>query len=255
MSWKKLFKAQNYNQLTYKHNKLPVYKTKEFDFYRCVEFQEGLYYKTASELHNGNLRICTGRYTKLFPGQMLSYWADSPDTARAEVKVHGANKNLLTFWAYDDTSSFMPITEDIELLTIIDGRKCGIQDLIDKADHEEELTAEEKKFLEDIMLCEPDALAYDSRAKQGGENFIFFEKGFKKLSLREVSLRFGERNAKNSANICCAGTSDYTPYLESYGKYFAPICKVKRNEQYLNSPEHLSKSQFKERNWKEKDYK
>lgn len=255
MSWKKLFKAQNYNQLTLKHNKLPVYKTKEFDFYRCVEFQERFYYKTASELHNGNLRKCSGRYTKLFPGQKLSYWADSPDTARAEVKIHGASKNLLTFWAYDDTSSFMPITEGLELLTIIDGRKCGIQDIIDKADREEELSVDEKKLLEDIMLCEPDALAYNSRAKQGGENFIFFEKGFKKLSLREVRLRFGERNAKNSANICCAGTSDYTPYLESYGKYFAPICRVKMNEQYLNSPEHLSRSQFKERNWKEKDYK
>ena len=255
MSWEKFFKAQNYNQLTFKHNKLPVYKTKEFDFYRCVEFQEELYYKTASELHNGNLRICTGRYTNLFPGQKLSYWADSPDTARAEVKVHGSTKNLLTFWAYDDTSSFMPITEDLELLTIIDGRKCGIQDLIDKVDCGEELTADEKKLLEDIMLCGPDALAYDSRAKQGGENFIFFEKGFKKLSLRRVNLRFGERNSKNSANICCAGTSDYTPYLESYGKYFAPICRVKMNEQYLNSPEYLSRLQIKERNWQEKGYK
>lgn len=250
--WTKTFKSQNYNQLTYKHIDLPVYQTKEFDFYRCVEFQERFYYKTASELHNGNLRICTGRYTKLFPGQKLSYWADSPDTARAEVKVHGATKNLLTFWAYDDTSSFMPITEDLELLTIIDGRKCGIQDIIDKADCEEELTTDDKKLLEDIMLCEPDALAYDSHARKGGENFIFFEKGFQKLSLREVRLRFGSRKSKNSATICCAGTCDYTPYLDSYGKYFSPICRVKMNVEYLSSAEHLCRKQFKEINWKNK---
>ena len=79
------------------------------------------------------------------------------------------------------------------------------------------------------MLCEPDALAYDSHARDGGENFIFFEKGFKKLSLRELRLRFGERSAENCARIYCAGTCDYTPYLESYGEYFAPICKVKMN--------------------------
>lgn len=250
--WTKTFKSQNYNQPTYKHIDLPVYQTKEFDFFRCVEFRDDFYGKTASELHNGNLRECTGRYTKLFPGQKLSYWADSPRTARAEVKVHGASKNLLTFWAYDDASSFKPTIEKLELLTIIDGRKCGIQKLIDKADREDELTAAEKKLMEDIMLCEPDALAYDSHARDGGENFIFFEKGFKKLSLREVRLRLGERSAENSARIYCAGTCDYTPYLESYGEYFAPICKVKRNNDYLNSEEYKNRKHFKELHFKRK---
>ena len=60
---------------------------------------------------------------------------------------------MLTFWAYDDASSFMPTTEDLEVLTIIDGRKCGIQELIDKADREEELTAEEKKLLYDGRIA------------------------------------------------------------------------------------------------------
>lgn len=243
--WSKTFKSQNYNQPTYKHIDLPVYQTKEFDFFRCVEFRDDFYGKTASELHNGNLRECTGRYTKLFPGQKLSYWADSPRTARAEVKVHGSSKNLLTFWAYDDASSFMPTTEDLELLTIIDGRKCGIQELIDKADREEELTADERKLLEDILFCEPDALAYDSHARKGGENFIFFEKGFKKLSLREIRLRLGELPAQNSAVICCAGTCDYTPHLDSYSKYFASICRVKMNSDYLRSDEYKSRLQHK----------
>ena len=250
--WTKTFKSQNYNQPTYKHIDLPVYQTKEFDFYRCVEFRDDFYGKTASELHDGNLRICSGRYTKLFPGQKLSYWADSPDTARAEVKIHGAGKNLLTFWAYDDASSFMPTTEDLELLTIIDGRKCGIQEFIDKADREEELTADERKLLEDIMHCEPDALAYDSHARKGGENFIFFEKGFRKLSLREVRLRLGERSSENSARIYCAGTCDYTPYLESYGEYFAQICKVKMDNNYLSSEEYKKRKHFKELHFKRK---
>ena len=250
--WTKTFKSQNYNQPTYKHIDLPVYQTKEFDFFRCVEFRDDFYGKTASELHNGNLRECTGRYTKLFPGQKLSYWADSPRTARAEVKVHGASKNLLTFWSYDDASSFMPTTEDLESITIIDGRKCGIQELIDKADRREELTADERKLLEDIMLCEPDALAYDSHARKGGENFIFFEKGFRKLSLREVRLRLGERSSENSAIIYCAGTCDYTPYLESYGEYFAQICKVKVDNDYLSSEEYKRRKHFKELHFKRK---
>lgn len=250
--WTKVFKSQNYNQPIYKHIEFPVYQTNAFNFYRCVEFRDDFYYKTANELHSGNLRECTGRYSKLFPGRKLSYWADNPGTARAEVKKHGASKNLITFWAYDDASSFLPTTEDLKQLTIIDGRKCGIQDLIEKADREEELTANEKKLLEDIMLCEPDALAYDSHARKDGENFIFFEKGFKKLSLREVHLRVGERKAKNTTTICCAGTSDYTPYLESYGQYFAPICSVKMDEQYLNNQEYIRRKQFKELHMKNK---
>lgn len=242
MTWNRWFQSQAYNQPLYKHIDLPIYETIEFDFFRCVEFNESFYGKIVSELHSGNLRMCTGRYSCLFPGQKLSYWANSPRTARAEVKRHGATKDLITFWAYDDTSSFRPTVEDTSLLRIVDGRKCGIQKLIDKVDNGETITPAEKKLLDDIIQCEPDALAFDSHAREGGENFIFFEKGFKKLSLREVQLRLGERPAKNSATIGCAGTSDYYPYLESYGKCFAPVCRVKMNEAYLRSDEYKQRS-------------
>lgn len=81
----------------YKHKSLPIVETGEFDFYRCIPFQDSFYGKTVSELHAGNLRMSNGRYSKLFPGEKLSYWASDSKTARAEVKKHGANNNLLTF--------------------------------------------------------------------------------------------------------------------------------------------------------------
>ncbi|WP_051594028.1 hypothetical protein [Butyrivibrio sp. AE3003] len=80
------FKSNNYLRTIYKHKNLPVYVTDEFDFYRCVEFNESFYGKSVYDLHAGNLRECTGRYSKLFPNQRISYWADSPDTSRAEIK-------------------------------------------------------------------------------------------------------------------------------------------------------------------------
>ena len=76
--------------------------------------------------------MCSGRYSKLFPNQKISYWANSPETARAEIKKHGSGCDILTFWAYDDQSSFRPCMGNDEMLYIVDGRKCGIQDLIDK---------------------------------------------------------------------------------------------------------------------------
>ena len=65
------------------------------------------------------------------------------------------------------------------------------------------------------------------------------------MSIREVRLRLGERPAQNSATICCAGTCDYTPYLDSYGEYFAPVCRVKKSSDYLNSEEYIKKQNFK----------
>ena len=252
MSWNKIFKSQSYNQPTYKHSQFPIYQTKEFDFFRCVQFDDDFYGKTVSELHAGNLRKCTGRYASLFPNQMLSYWANSPKTARAEVKKHGANNNLITFWSYDDSSSFMPTIEELEMLIIIDVRGCGLQKLFDKVDSGINITNEEVELLSEIMSCKPDALAYDSHAVKGGENFIFFEKGFKKLSLRETRLRLGEEKGKNMACICCAGTCDYVPYLESYGEYFAPIAKVGKNDKYLHSEEYLTRKKIKEKLLSEK---
>ena len=240
-----MFQSQDYGRPLYKFNRLPVYQTDSFDFYRCLQFEEKFYGKTVSQLHSGNLRCSpNSRYAKLFPYQKLSYWANNRATAMAEVKRHGANNDLITFWAYDDTSSFMPTTEDSDFLTIIDGRQCGIQEIIDKVENDILISDADNELLDSIMKCNPDCLAYDSHAISGGENFIFFEKGFKKLSIREVRLRLGETK-KRYTDICCAGTSDYTPYLESYGYYFSPILKISHDIEYEKSEEYLKRKDIK----------
>lgn len=249
MSWDRAFISQSYGRPIYKHEQLSVYITDEFNFFRCVEFKADFYGKTASTLFNGNLRICseTNRYAKLFPNQKLSYWADSPDTARAEIKKHGAGSNILTFWAYDDGASTFPILQNEELLTIIDGRKTGVQELIDKADKKIELSNSEQNYINDLMAQEPDCLAYDSHAKNGGENFIFFEKGFKKLALRQLQLRFSKNNGGNVNRIVCADTSDYIPFIESYGMCFQPKVRVKMDKSYLLSDEYLQRKEVYEK--------
>ena len=62
-----------------KHKTLPIFLTAEFDFYRCVPFNDMFYGKTVSELHQGNLRSrqSWNRYSMLFSGKKVSYWADS----------------------------------------------------------------------------------------------------------------------------------------------------------------------------------
>jgi hypothetical protein len=249
MSWERAFISQSYGRPIYKHEQLSVYITDEFNFFRCVEFKADFYGKTASTLFNGNLRICseTNRYAKLFPNQKLSYWADSPDTARAEIKKHGAGSNILTFWAYDDGASTFPILQNEELLTIIDGRKTGVQELIDKADKKIKLSNSEQNYINDLMAQEPDCLAYDSHAKNGGENFIFFEKGFKKLALRQLQLRFSKNNGGNVNRIVCADTSDYIPFIESYGMCFQPKVRVKMDKSYLLSDEYLQRKEVYEK--------
>lgn len=249
MSWERAFISQSYGRPIYKHEQLSVYITDEFNFFRCVEFKADFYGKTASTLFNGNLRICseTNRYAKLFPNQKLSYWADSPDTARAEIKKHGAGSNILTFWAYDDGASTFPILQNEELLTIIDGRKTGVQELIDKADKKIKLSNSEQNYINDLMAQEPDCLAYDSHAKNGGENFISFEKGFKKLALRQLQLRFSKNNGGNVNRIVCADTSDYIPFIESYGMCFQPKVRVKMDKSYLLSDEYLQRKEVYEK--------
>ena len=250
MSRERAFISQDYGRPIYKHKDLPVYITDEFDFFRCVEFNNEFYGKMTSTLFNGNLRECTGRYSKLFPNQKLSYWADSPITARAEIKKHGAGNNILTFWAYDDGTSTFPTLQNQEPLIIIDGRKCGVQDLLDKADNGMQLTKTEQDYMDSLLAQEPDCLAFDSHAKKGGENFIFFEKGFQKLSLRQLRIRFGKRDGGNHNLIVCADTCDYTPYVESYGKYFMPKAKVAMEQTYLQSNEYILRKQILEESYR-----
>lgn len=118
-----LFKNHSYFSQILEHKDLPIYKTNEFDFFRCVNVGDWVYGKTINKLHAGNLRMNTneGRYSKLFPNEKISYWADSKSTALSEIKKHNGNKNYLTFWAYDDSSSTFPILDNDESLIIING--------------------------------------------------------------------------------------------------------------------------------------
>lgn len=204
--------------------------------------------KTVSELHNGNLRVSRkdNRYSNLFPGQKLSYWADSPQTAKAEIKKWGSGNNILTFWAYDDGSSFIPTIYPAENIRIVDGIHFGFDKILKKVGNHEKLTKNEKEIIDRIGYEKPDCLAYHSEARKGGVCFLFFEQGFKKLSLREVKLRLGDCKGKNTANVTCAITSDFSPVLEGYGYYFSPIAKVKYDKKYIMSDEYILRKQVEE---------
>ena len=165
-------------------------------------------------------------------------------TARAEIKKHGAGNNILTFWAYDDATSTFPILPEQSPLIIVDGRKCGAQELIDKADNDVPLSVEEKRYMAELLAQEPDCLVYDSHARKNGENYIFFEKGFRKLALRQLRLRFDRKHGGSNNAIICADTCDYIPFIKSYGRYFSPIAKVKMDEHYLQSEEYLQREQI-----------
>lgn len=236
-----LFSNQDYGRTILKHRELPTYITDEFNFYRCLTFNEGFYGKTISELHKGNLRSNTlgNRYSKLFPDKKISYWADNAITARAEVKYHNQSSNLLTFWAYDDLTSTYPTIENEQPLIIIDGREQGFSIILEKVEKEEHLTDKEQDTIKLISEQNPDCLVYESLRKKGGLNYLFFEKGFNKLSLREVRLRLGDKPGKNTSRIICAGTSDYSPYLENYGKCFMSLTKVKECKGYKEQEEYL----------------
>lgn len=224
---------------------LPIIESYELDFFRCIEFKDDFYEKTISELHKGNLRCNTidNRYSNLFPGQKLSYWADTPKTARAEIKKHGAGNNILTFWAYDDGSSFIPTIYPSEKITIIDGISAGFDKILKKVGNHEPLTDCEKDFIDAIGHEKPDCLAYRSEAYEDGICYLFFESGFKKLSIKKASLRLGSRKSKNTNAIICADTCDYTPYIENYGYCFSSIAKVRFDEEYLKSDEYKLRNQ------------
>ncbi len=226
----------------YKYDSLPIVETGEFDFYRCVPFQDSFYGKTVSELHAGNLRMSNGRYSKLFPGEKVSYWASDRKTARAEVKKHGANNNLLTFFAYDDaTASFPTLSKERNLLRILDGVHFGFLDILLKIENGQTLSRGETILIQKIREEEPDCLAYESEIDRTKTNYIFFEKGFKKLAIRELRLRLGSEEKISKNMIWCAGTCDYTAYLESYGEFFLPKARLGRDPNYTNSEEYKSR--------------
>ena len=242
------FQNQYWGMDIWKHQELPIIESHDFNFFRCLEFEKNYYGKTVSELHNGNLRVSRkdNRYSNLFPGQKLSYWADSPQTAKAEIKKWGSGNNILTFWAYDDESSFIPTIYPAENIRIVDGIHFGFDKILKKVGNHEKLTKNEKEIIDRIGYEKPDCLAYHSEARKGGVCFLFFEQGFKKLSLREVKLRLGDCKGKNTANVTCAITSDFSPVLEGYGYYFSPIAKVKYDKKYIMSDEYILRKQVEE---------
>ncbi|MGL5822094.1 MAG: hypothetical protein ACRCYE_10845 [Sarcina sp.] len=235
-----IFANHSYASRILKHKKLPIYKTKEFDFFRCVNVEEWVYEKNISSLHKGNLRENNNpnnRYSKLFPNEKISYWADSKATALAEIKKHNGNKNYLTFHAYDDLSSTFPILDNEEELIILDGKNLDFNKILLKIESNKELNKEELEIINLIKMENPDCLAYESVVVKGSINFLFFEKGFKKLALKEVKLYWGELNSKNNISIPCAITSDYAPILENYGVCFGPIVRRKVDLEYYHTEE------------------
>lgn len=245
----KVFSNQGLGRTVLKHKDLPIYITEEKNFYRCICFNNSFYGKTVSELHKGNLRNATpkNRYSMLFPNEKISYWADSPKTARAEVKYHNHTSNLLTFWAYDDATSTFPIIDNDEPLIIIDGSETNFHHILEKIEKGKSLTYDEEKEVERIKKENPDCLAYCSLRNEHGINYLFFEKGFKKLAIREVRLRLGDIRGKNSNRIVCASSSDYSPCLEGYGKFFSPLAGVNMMKEYKESQEYKKRTKVHER--------
>lgn len=240
-----LFPNQTFGRSVLVNRDLPLYITNEFDFVRCVEFNDSMYGKTVSELHAGNLRLSRSdnRYSNLFPGQRLSYWADSPKTARAEIKRWGAKNNILTFWAYDDGSSTFPTIYPRDKLKIIDGRQMEFNAILRKLNKNERLNREDRYLIDQIAYEEPDCLCYESEARKGGVNYLFFEHGFKKLSLKEVRIQLNDLKGRNHNCITCAYSSDYSPWLDAYGYMFLPIAKIGNNPEYPNSDEYILRDQ------------
>lgn len=240
-----LFPNQGFSTPVEIHTELPLLSTYEFDFFRIIGFNDSFYGKTIGELHAGNLRVSRtdNRYSSLFPGQKLSYWSDSIETARAEYYHWNKSKDIIIFWAYDDGSSFIPTVYPAQNLTIIDGFQLGFNKLLHKLESGELLTPAEKDLIDMIAAYEPDCLAYQSERNPEGVNYLFFEHGFKKLSLREVKLYLGERKSKNHNSAYCAGACDYTPYLKGYGYKFMPIAKTEYDKSYEESDEYKLRNQ------------
>jgi hypothetical protein len=226
-----------FNGYKAKHNTLPLWLGKEIDFYRCIPFNSTLYGKTVSELHQGNLRVpqVGARHSKLFSPNKVSYWSSKYDTAYAEIKKHGAGSDIIAFWAYDDATSTFPTMSDLSPLVIVDGVALGFHTVLRKLEEGIELTPEDLDLLARIEEENPDCLAYESVVIKGTVNFMFFEKGFRKLSLRQVRLRVGT----SAKRIHCAGGSDYIPDIESYGNYFEPKARVKYDKSYESTEEYL----------------
>ena len=246
MKMTRAFENQSYLSPVYRHRELPLLKTNEFDFFRCIDIGDWVYGKTISELHQGNLRknVPENRYSKLFPKGKISYWADSKTTSLKEIQKHGASESYLSFHAYDDaTSTFPTLNTDYDLI-IIDGIELNFHRILDKIENDKPLDASERKLIKQIELEEPDCLAYRSVActTESHTNFLFFESGFKKLAIKEVRNHMENRPKNDDVRIYCAVSNDYTPIIKNYGCYFDNGLNIMFNPKYIESEEYKFRS-------------
>ena len=109
---------------------------------------------------------------------------------------------------------------------MIDGRDMGINQIIKKRNNGIDLDPSEISLLDEIAYEIPDCLAYESEQRSGGINYLFFESGFNKLSLREVSLYLEDELGENYNKIICATGSNYIPNLKGYCGIFLPKAKI-----------------------------
>ena len=128
-------------------------------------------------------------------------------------------------------------------MRIIDGRALGFHEILEKDDNGIPLSKADKKLISQIEAEKPDCLAYWSVARKGGVNFLFFEKGFRKLAIRELRLRLGDEKGKNKNCIYCAGTCDYTAWLKAYGDFFMPKAQIRHDSNYELSKEFLHRKE------------
>ena len=163
---------------------LPIIYKDNIEVVRCVATGEWMFGKNTFELHSGNLRIGkkTNRYAKLFPFLYVSYWADSIDTARAEMMYHYGDTDFVSFHASyhcQDAS---------EHLRIVDGTEINFHKIIEKDELGISLEASEKELIQIIADTQPDCLLYQSKRNIDGTNYLFFENGFRKLCCNEINL-------------------------------------------------------------------
>lgn len=91
-------------------------------------------------------------------------------------------------------------------------------------------------------------MMYEPHVKKGKRNFLFFEKGFGKLSLQKVSLRLEHRDEKtgepktSDSAIQCAWGCGYTPIQDSYGECSLSIAEKAMIDERLETNEHARMS-------------
>ena len=124
---------------------------------------------------------------------------------------------------------------------IVNGMELGFSKILYKSENSIELSESELEIMDRIRSESPDGLVYSSHVDPNHRNYLFFESGFRKLSLKQVSLTIRKDGRVNRNRVTCATSSDYTPSIEAYGHYFEPIAKLKFDERYLESEEYISR--------------